>query len=190
MPARESVPVMHIALLRGINVGKAKRVAMADLRTLCEGLGYGDVKTLLNSGNLIFSAPRADSKAAARIQKEIASQIGVSCRVMVLTGSQLDQVVAENPFEEGETNPSRFLVMVLANAADRTRVAALAKQDWGAERLGVGSHAVYLWCANGILESPALLAIGKLLGEAHTSRNWATISKLHALTRGSAAARV
>ena len=57
---------MHVALLRGINVGKAKRVPMADLRTLCEELGYGDVSTLLNSGNLIFSAPHADSRAAAR----------------------------------------------------------------------------------------------------------------------------
>jgi uncharacterized protein (DUF1697 family) len=180
---------MHVALLRGINVGKAKRVPMADLRTLCEELGYGDVSTLLNSGNLIFSAPRADSRAAARIQKEIASQIGVSCRVIVLTGTELDQVVAENPFAEGETDPSRFLIAVLANAADRARVAALAKQDWGAERLGVGSHAAYLWCANGILESRALLAVGKLLGDAMTTRNWATIRKLHALTRGSASAR-
>jgi len=189
VPARKSAPVMHVALLRGINVGKAKRVPMADLRTLCEELGYGDVSTLLNSGNLIFSAPHADSRAAARIQKEIASQIGVSCRVIVLTGTELDQVVAENPFAEGETDPSRFLIAVLANAADRARVAALAKQDWGAERLGVGSHAAYLWCANGILESRALLAVGKLLGDAMTTRNWATIRKLHALTRGSASAR-
>lgn len=180
---------MHVALLRGINVGKAKRVAMADLRTLCEKLGYRDVSTLLNSGNLIFSAPRADAKAAGRIQKEIASQIGVSCRVLVLTGTELDRVVAENPFSEGESEPSRFLVTVLANPSDRARVAALAKQDWGAERFGVGSHAAYLYCANGIIESRALLAIGKLLGDAATSRNWATIRKLHALTRESASAR-
>jgi len=88
---------MHVALLRGINVGKAKRVAMADLRALCEGLGYGDVKTLLNSGNVIFSAPRTDAKAAAKIQKEIASQIGVSCRMLVVTGDQIAAIVRENP---------------------------------------------------------------------------------------------
>ena len=68
---------MHVALLRGINVGKAKRVGMAELRALCESLGYGHVQTLLNSGNIVFSAPRADPKAAARIEKEIASQLGV-----------------------------------------------------------------------------------------------------------------
>jgi uncharacterized protein (DUF1697 family) len=156
---------------------------MADLRKLCEGLGYEDVSTLLNSGNIVFSAPRADPRAAAKIQKEIASRLGVSCRVIVLTGDQLDQVVAENPIAEGESNPPRFLVMVLANATDRARVAELAAQDFGVERVGLGTHAAYLWCANGILESRALLAIGKVLGDAGTSRNWATIKKLHALTR-------
>src|SRR6478736_4542725 len=59
VPARKSASVKHVALLRGINVGKAKRIAMADLRKLCEGLGYEDVSTLLNSGNIVFSAPRA-----------------------------------------------------------------------------------------------------------------------------------
>ena len=83
---------MHVALLRGINVGKAKRIAMADLRTLCESLGYGHVQTLLNSGNLVFSAPRADPRAAVRIEKEIASRLGVQSRVLVITGSELDAV--------------------------------------------------------------------------------------------------
>lgn len=173
---------MHVALLRGINVGKAKRVAMAELRALCEGLGYRDVQTLLNSGNVVFSAPHADPRAAARIQKAIASQLGVSCRVIVLTAAELDRVVAENPFAEGESNPSRFLVTVLANAADRARVAALANDEWGTERLSVGTRAAYLWLPDGILESRAALALGKLLGDAVTSRNWATIRKLHALT--------
>jgi uncharacterized protein (DUF1697 family) len=183
---RKSKPVMHVALLRGINVGKAKRIAMSDLRALCESLGYGDVKTLLNSGNVVFSAPRADAKAATRIQKEIAAQTGISCRVMTLTADELDAVIAENPIAEGETNPSRFLVTVLANPADRARVHELTKQDWGNERLGVGTHAAYLWCADGILESRLVAATSKLLADAATSRNWATISKLQELMRGDA----
>lgn len=183
---KRAPPVMHIALLRGINVGKAKRVAMADLRALCEGLGYGGVTTLLNSGNVIFSAPRADATAAAKIQKGIASQIGVSCRVLVLTAAELDRIVAENPFAECETNPSLFQVTVLANAADRAKIAPLAKQEWGAERLGVGSLAAYLWCPNGSLESRSAAAVWKALGDAATSRNWATIRKLQRLAGGSA----
>jgi uncharacterized protein (DUF1697 family) len=180
---------MHVALLRGINVGKAKRVAMADLRALCEGLGYGNVRTLLNSGNIVFSAPRADARAAAKIEKEIASRLGLDSRVLVITGEELDAIVAENPFAECETNPSRFLVTVLATSANRSRLEQLARQNWGAERLGIGSRAAYLWCANGITESAAVIALGKALGDAGTSRNWATMKKLQALTRADGTAR-
>jgi uncharacterized protein (DUF1697 family) len=180
---RKITPVMHVALLRGINVGKAKRVTMSELRTLCESLGYGDVQTLLNSGNIVFSAARTDPHAAARIQKEIASQLGVDSRVLVITGSELDAIVAENPLPECDVNPSRFLVTVLAGDADRARIEPLAAQRWGAERLSLGSRAVYLWCANGINESKVMLALGKAVGSAGTSRNWATIRKLQALTQ-------
>jgi uncharacterized protein (DUF1697 family) len=180
---------MHVALLRGINVGKAKRIAMADLRALCEGLGYGNVRTLLNSGNIVFSAPRADARAAAKIEKEIASRLGVESRVLVITGAELDSIVEENPFAECETSPSRFLVTVLATTVNRARIAQLAEQNWGADRLGIGSRAAYLWCANGITESEAVVALGKALGDAGTSRNWATMKKLQALTRADDAAR-
>lgn len=177
---------MHVALLRGINVGKAKRVAMADLRALCEGLGYGDVKTLLNSGNVVFSAPRVDAQAAAKIQKAIASELGVSCRVIVVTAAELDRIVEENPIREGEANPPRFLVTMCASESDRARIATLAKSEWGADRLAVGSIAAYLWCPNGILESRIVAAIAKLLGDGATSRNWATMKKLQALVTGGA----
>ena len=173
---------MHVALLRGINVGKAKRVGMAELRALCQSLGYGHVQTLLNSGNIVFSAPRADPRAATRIENEIASRLGVRSRVLVVTGSELDAIVAENPLQECDVSPSRFLVTVLARDADRARLEQLAAQSWGAERLSLGSLAVYLWCANGINESKAALALGKVIGGAGTSRNWTTIRKLQALT--------
>lgn len=177
---------MHVALLRGINVGKAKRIAMADLRGLCEGLGYGNVKTLLNSGNLVFSAPRADAKAAARIEKEILQELGVSSRVLVVTGAELDEIVTENPFDEGEANPSRLLVTVFASTVDRAKLRELARQSWGDDKLAIGSRAAYVWCAKGLLDSKPASALGKLLGESGTSRNWATVLKLQALTSGSA----
>ena len=180
---------MHVALLRGINVGKTKRVAMSELCALVESLGYGHVRALLNSGNVVFSAPRADPRAAVRIEKEIASRLGIDPRVMVVTGSELDTIVAENPLPECDESPSRFLVTVLASDADRSRIESLTAQSWGAERLRLGSRAVYLWCANGINDSKMALALGKAVGTAGTSRNWATIKKLQALTSSDPAAR-
>jgi uncharacterized protein (DUF1697 family) len=186
---RTTTPVMHVALLRGINVGKAKRIAMAELRALFESLGYGHVQTLLNSGNIVFSAPRADPKAAARVEKAIAARLGVESRVLVITASELDAIVAENPLPECDVNPSRFLVTVLASDADRARIEQLVAQSWGAEKLSLGSRATYLWCANGINDGKAVLALGKVVGNAGTSRNWATIRKLQALTQSGTASR-
>ena len=80
----------YVALLRGINVGKAKRVAMADLRAALESLGYTDVATLLNSGNAVFTAPPAAAgRAAADIQAAVLARTGVSSRVTVLDAEEL-----------------------------------------------------------------------------------------------------
>ena len=174
----------QIALLRGINVGRAKRVAMADLRALVEGLGYGDVRTLLNSGNVVFTVPgTAKGDVASRIEKAIETQLGVSSRVTVITAAELAAIVEENPLLEIADNPSRLLIAVLNDKADRTRLEPLLKEDWGPDALAVGQRVAYMWCAGGLLESRLADTIGRVLRDAVTTRNWATILKLHALTR-------
>jgi uncharacterized protein (DUF1697 family) len=173
----------HVALIRGINVGRAKRVAMADLRALVESLGYRDVRTLLNSGNVVFSVPdTARDEAAPRIEEALSSRLGVSARVMVLTAAELGTAVAENPLLEVAKDPSRLLVAVLGSPADRTRLESLAQQDWSPEVLAFGTRVAYLWCAEGILASRLLTAVGRVLGDAVTTRNWTTMLKLKALT--------
>lgn len=172
----------RVALIRGINVGRAKRVAMGDLRDVVSNLGYQDVSTLLNSGNLVFTIPgtvRGD--AAARIEKAMAHQLGVSARVTVLTAEEVAAAVRRNPLRAVATDPSRFLVAILANPSDRARLRPLTRQDWGEEALALGARVAYLWCAGGILKSPLAQAVGRVLGDAVTSRNWATMTKLHAL---------
>ncbi|HET7459248.1 MAG TPA: DUF1697 domain-containing protein [Gemmatimonadaceae bacterium] len=173
-----------VALLRGINVGRAKRVAMADLRAVVEGLGYGDVRTLLNSGNVVFTAPRAtkESVAAARIRAAVAERCGVDSRVTVLAGDAVAAAVAENPLLDVAADPSRLFVAVLADPADaRSRLQPLAARSWTPEALAVGGRVAYLWCPAGQIESPLAAALAKTLGDAVTSRNWATMTKLHAL---------
>jgi uncharacterized protein (DUF1697 family) len=174
----------QIALLRGINVGRAKRIAMADLRALVEGLGYGDVRTLLNSGNVVFTVSgKVKSDAASRIETAIATQLGISSRVTVLTAAELDAVVEENPLLDIADDPSRLLVAVLNDKADRTRLEPLLKEDWAPDALALGERVAYMWCSGGLLESRLADTVGRVLRDAVTSRNWATILKLHALTR-------
>lgn len=172
----------HVALLRGINVGTAKRVAMADLRALMESLGYADVRTLLNSGNVVFSAPRAKSgEHAARIERAIAKQLGVQSRVTVLTAPELDAAVRGNTLLKLSSHPSRLLVGVLASRDHRNRLEPLVRQRWAPEGFALGDRVCYLWCPEGILKSRAAVAVDELVGDAITSRNWATIQKLHTL---------
>jgi uncharacterized protein (DUF1697 family) len=172
----------RIALLRGINVGSAKRVAMADLRDLVAGLGYRDVRTLLNSGNVVFDAPSATAgDPAARIEKSLEAKLGVSARVTVLTAAELASIVEENPLRSIAKDPSRLLVAVPSSTADRRRLVPLTKEDWSPDALALGKRAAYLWCAGGILESRLAQSLGRTLRDAVTTRNWATMLKLHAL---------
>lgn len=174
----------RVALLRGINVGRAKRVAMADLRALVEELGYRDVRTLLNSGNIVFTLPdtrRTDP--AGLIERALADRAGVSSRVTVLTAAELGAVVRDNPLGVWADNPSRFFVAFLRRPADRSRLTPLLDRDWGAERLAVGTRVAYVWCPDGILESALYEAVGRALGDGVTTRNWATVTKLDKLAQ-------
>jgi uncharacterized protein (DUF1697 family) len=172
----------QIALLRGINVGRAKRVAMPDLRALFEGLGYRDVRTLLNSGNVVFMVPSSVRGASGpRIEAAITAQLGFSARVTVLTADELAVAVEGNPLLKLAPDHSRLLVSVFGTPSDRKQLAPLAKQDWAPDALAIGARVAYLWCAQGILESPLAKAVNRALGDAVTSRNWATMIKLKAL---------
>jgi uncharacterized protein (DUF1697 family) len=172
----------YIALLRGVNVGRAKRIAMADLRKLIEDLGYTDVRSVLNSGNVVFSAPRLSTAAAAKaIEEALVLKLGVAARAMVLGADELAEIMAGNPLLPVAHDHSRLLVFVLADPALRAGVEPLCDLDWGPGALAIGKGAVYAWCPDGVLESPAAAALGKQLGDATTSRNWSTLSRLHAL---------
>ncbi len=173
----------YIGLLRGINVGKAKRVAMADLRSLLEELGFENVRTLLNSGNVVFSSSKklSDSEIAEQIEAVFSKRFGFSSRLTVLTCEELTDIVECNPLEEAASEPSRFLIAFLTDAADRKKLEPLAEQEWGSERVALGRRVAYVWCPDGVLASAALEAVAKALKDGVTTRNWATVLKLHAL---------
>jgi len=188
--AREEKRAVLVALLRGINVGTAKRVAMADLRALMERLGYAGVRTLLNSGNVMFSAARAEPREAAqRIEKGLAAQLGVSARVTVISAAELEEIVATNPLSDVAENPSRLLVGILNDPADGAKLGEIVAKDWGDERVVLGSlraggaaRALYMWMPRGVIQGRLNAAVSKALKDGVTARNWSTMLKLKEMT--------
>jgi uncharacterized protein (DUF1697 family) len=173
-----------IALIRGINVGKAKRLPMADLRELITQLGHTNVSTLLNSGNAIFDAKRANvDRIALTIQKGIEQRCGFSAAVVVLTAVDLDSIIEANPFAAAADDSSRFLIAFTASPANLIPAKPLLKQAWKPDAFAIGELSAYLWCASGILESALLKAFGRATKDSVTTRNWATVLKLQAAAK-------
>jgi uncharacterized protein (DUF1697 family) len=175
-----------VALLRGINVGRAKRIAMADLRGLIERLGGSGARTLLNSGNVVFTPPRGTTEEIAdRIEREIAARLKVTTRVTVLEGRELAEAIRKNPLAAVASDPSRFLVLVPRTSRDLPRLKPLLKERFAPEALALGRRVAYLWCADGVRDSPLWKAVDKLLDEEGTARNLATMTKLLEMVEGS-----
>jgi uncharacterized protein (DUF1697 family) len=171
-----------VALLRGVNVGKAKRVPMAELRGLLSGLGYTGVATLLNSGNAVFRAPRGTpAKHSADIAAAISAQLKVEVPVIVKSTSELRAIISENPIKAGTEEHPRFLVAFVQDTKALSGLAAIAPLVVPPEQFAVGKNAAYLLCSAGILESKAWEALLGKAGKSATTRNWATVVKLQAL---------
>lgn len=175
-----------VALLRGVNVGKAKRVPMADLRDLLSELGYTGVATLLNSGNAVFRATKgAPTKHAAEIASAIASKLKVEVPVIVKSAKELSSIVAENSLADKAQDHSRLLVAFVQDPKALSGLAVIEQHIIPPEQFMVGKGAAFLHCASGILESKAGEALLGKAGKIATTRNWATVRKLQALVRES-----
>lgn len=177
------MPVRCVALLRGVNVG-TRRVAMADLRALAEGLGFTGVRTLLNSGNLVFTVSRAGATHQARLADALLRDLGVETPVTVLTARELGAILAENPLGDIATNPSRYIVSIPHRLAERRRLVPLTLERWEPERFALGKRAGFLWVPEGVADSRLARAVERALGPLVTSRTWSTMQKLHALATG------
>lgn len=176
-----------VALIRGINVGKAKRVAMADLRREVEALGYTGVQTVLNSGNVVFDVPKgATGDPKERIETVLEKPLGVSARVTVLGLTELERALDPARFPIGAKDPSRAIVTFFSSPADAKLLAPLAKQDFGRESLVVGKTCAWLDCPDGLLAGKLWQAVDRALGERGTARNLATLERILKLARGSA----
>ena len=124
----------YVALFKGINVGKAKRIAMDDLRVLLGKLGFTDVQTLLNSGNAVFTAAAESAlKLAEQIRQAVHTGTGVDALVIVKSSKDLAAIVAGNELGKVATDPSRLLVAITNDNKSLKPVESLAGAAWGDE---------------------------------------------------------
>ncbi len=174
-------------LLRGVNVGKGNRVPMAEFRAALEDLGHRSVRTLLNSGNAVFSSSsRSTSKLADGIAKAVQERFNVATPVIVKSSAEIEAIVQGNPLPTPESEHSRFLVVFASDGAKLQALSSITTLLKPGERFVVTEHAAYLHCAGGILESKAGEALLGKVGRTVTTRNWATVLKLSALLSESA----
>jgi len=172
----------YVALLRGINVGTAKRVAMPTLRTMAIALGYDDVSTHLNSGNLILTSDRSADTVRREVEHGIEQTFGLHSDVVVRTAEQLAAVVRANPYPDGD--PSRVTIAFLAGpppAGVEERLAARAAPD---EPFTVAGLEIYVHYGRGQGVSKLAVVFADVVGVSATVRNLRTVTKLAELTAG------
>jgi uncharacterized protein (DUF1697 family) len=144
------------------------------------------VRTLLSSGNVVFDpGVMSEGEVAAGIEAALVVRLGLSARVVVISASALGAAVHGNPLAEMADNPARLLVAFVADPPDLSPVQPLLMKDWAPEALALGAGVVYLWCPGGVTGSPLMQAVGAVLSDAMTARNWTTVRKLLATASAS-----
>jgi uncharacterized protein (DUF1697 family) len=169
-----------LALLRGINVGRNKRVAMSDLRALLESLGCKDVRTVQVSGNAVFrSAAHDEAALSASIAARIKKDLGLDVTVILRTGAELVTVIEKNPFLSRRVDPKQLHVVFLSAAPRAALLARVDRDEFGPDEFEAGPRVLYVRLPNGVIAS-RLPDWEKLLGVSATMRTWGTVLRLHA----------
>lgn len=162
---------VHVALIRGINLGKAKRVKMADLRERLEQAGYEEVRTYLQSGNVVLRS----GNPKAQVAEDVAAATGLDVEVMVRTAAAIATVVEENPYPQ-VTDGKTLHVAFLEGARPK-----LPDGDFAPEACTLKSE-LYIWLPDGMRDSKLMKALGeRQLGVRATLRNWNTVLAVHEL---------
>ena len=172
---------VFIALIRGINVGGHKKIKMADLKTSCEGIGLRNVRTLLQSGNVVFESGEKDRE---KLAKKIVGVLGVEAKVILRSAEELRKVIAANPMPEAaERNPSGYIVTFLSEKPSAAAMKALRDGYSGPEKMELRGTELFIEYGAGMGQSKLTNAlIEKKLGVTGTARNWNTVTKLLEMT--------
>ncbi|MGH7865619.1 MAG: DUF1697 domain-containing protein [Candidatus Binataceae bacterium] len=179
-----TIATTHIALLRAINVGGHKPVAMSDLRNLLTKLHFSDARSLLQSGNLVFGSKAQTAANIERLlEEEAEKRLGCSTHFFVRTAGEWHQIIEHNPFpREAQRDPSHLVLMLLKNRPDTNAVKTLQSAITGPEIVRIEGRQAYVVYREGIARSRLTNAlIETKLGTRVTGRNWNTVQKLAVL---------
>jgi uncharacterized protein (DUF1697 family) len=169
----------HIVLLRGINIGPNRRVAMPRLREVLAGAGFGDVATYVQSGNVVLSSDKPPQEVAVSCERAIVEEFGLDVPVVVRTRDELAAVVERNPLREVAVEPKRYQVSFLDREADPKLVEELEELAADSERFVAIGREFYAWHPEGVARSKLWNKLaGKGLGVTATARNWTTVTTL------------
>ncbi len=160
----------HIALLRAVNVGGTGKLPMADLRKLCEGLGFRHVRTYIQSGNVVFESPDAAARVKSALEGALARRMGKPCRVLLRSAKQLQALLTRNPFPDAE--PNRVLVVFLDAPPPKG-----ALDDWkipAGERLHLAGRELFIHFPEGMGQSKLKVPFADI----GTGRNLNTVRAL------------
>jgi uncharacterized protein (DUF1697 family) len=167
----------YIALLRGINVGKAHQIDMPRLREVLTARGHESVRTHLRSGNVLLDSTLGEKKLAVDLSAAIEEEFGFAVPVVLRTAAELAAVVAADPLGAVATDPKRYQVTFLPEKPAAKAVSDLPPADVG--EYVVRGRELYLWLPDGIANTPlAAWKWDRLLGVPGTARNWNTVTKL------------
>ena len=173
----------YIALLRGINVGGRNKLPMGELTTVLEGLGLQDVRTYIQSGNVVFHGDVVDRRALSdRISAAIEERYGFAPQVLLLGLDEYRQAIASNPFPEGEAEPKTLHLYFLAVAPTEPDMETLESIRRDSERFSLEGALFYLHAPDGIGRSKLAAGAERALGVPATARNWRSVCKILDLT--------
>ncbi|MFC5270843.1 DUF1697 domain-containing protein [Adhaeribacter terreus] len=169
----------YIALLRGINVSGHKKIKMPELKAMFEELGFTNVRTYIQSGNVVFESETSEdleSKISAKIQEQFGFEVSVICR----TSAEMKQVIARNPFEKMVGfEPEKLYITFLQQTPSAEKLEALQAFTFEPEMYTVSGKEIYVYCFNGYGNTKLENAFfEKKLKVAATTRNWRTVNKL------------
>jgi uncharacterized protein (DUF1697 family) len=174
--ADSAKPRVWVLLLRGINVNPTTRIAMADLRSLLTILGYENVVTLLQSGNVLVTS--AAPPAVGSIESAIVSSTGVRSKVVVLSLEEFAAIASANPLLDASDDLSKLVITFLADPIVPSTVQRPSATELEPERLAITERAIYQWCPDGILKSRLGVSWWRQIGPVATGRNVRTVNRI------------